>query len=68
MKKMLAKLANRKAENYVDSGIKIVIAIVIGALLLMLLYGLFKEVIMPNAENKVNSFFDGTPDVNITLD
>ena len=36
-----AAVMSRKAEGYVDSGVKILIAVVIGALLLTLLYTLF---------------------------
>ncbi len=38
-------VSNIKAEGYVDSGVKILIAVVIGALLLSLLYGLFNKTI-----------------------
>ena len=36
-----ATIASKKAEGYVDSGVKILIAVVIGALLLAGLYALF---------------------------
>ncbi|MCM1277050.1 MAG: DUF6133 family protein [Lachnospiraceae bacterium] len=49
--------ANR-AENFVDSGIKILIAVVIGALLLGGLYALFGETIMPTVTKKVQDMFD----------
>ena len=49
--------ANR-AENFVDSGIKILIAVVIGALLLAGLYALFGETIMPTVTQKVKDMFD----------
>ena len=49
---------NRKAEGYVDSGVKILIAVVIGALLLSLLYTLFNTTIMPTVTNRVNGLFD----------
>ena len=42
-----AAVMSRKAEGYVDSGVKILIAVVIGALLLTLLYTLFNTTIMP---------------------
>lgn len=50
-------IANKKAEGYVDSGVKILIAVVIGALLLAGLYTLFNTVIMPSVTNKVNDIF-----------
>ncbi len=50
--------ANRRAEGYVDSGVKILIAVVIGALLLAGLYTLFNSTIMPNVTNKVKELFN----------
>lgn len=51
-------LAANRAENFVDSGIKILIAVVIGALLLGGLYALFGDTIMPTVTEKVKSMFD----------
>lgn len=51
-------LAANRGENFVDSGIKILIAVVIGALLLGGLYALFGETIMPTVTEKVKSMFD----------
>ena len=51
-------IANRKAEGYVDSGVKILIAVVIGALLLAGLYALFNTTIMPTVVAKVQSLFN----------
>ena len=51
-------LANKQAEAYVDTGVKILIAVVIGALLLVGLVYLFNEVIMPSVEGKVNDMFN----------
>ena len=51
-------VSNVKAEGYVDSGVKILIAVVIGALLLAGLYGLFGDVIMPVVEERVTNLFD----------
>ena len=56
-------LAGTKAEAYVDSGVKILIAVVIGALLLAGLYFLFNNVIMPKVNTEVNDLFDQAPDV-----
>lgn len=42
-------VSNTKAEGYVDSGVKILIAVVIGALLLGGLYTLFNTNILRNA-------------------
>ncbi len=53
-----ATIANKRAEGYVDSGVKILIAVVIGALLLSLLYALFKNTIMPSVTSKVTDIFN----------
>ena len=47
-----------RAENFVDSGIKILIAVVIGALLLGGLYALFGDTIMPTVTQKVKDMFN----------
>lgn len=46
------------AEAYVDTGVKILIAVVIGALLLGLLYALFNDTIMPTVTTKVQELFN----------
>lgn len=51
-------LNNVKAEGYVDSGVKILIAVVIGALLLAGLYALFNDTIMPTVVERVEDLFD----------
>ena len=55
-----AKVAvmSHKAEGYVDSGVKILIAVVIGALLLTLLYTLFNTTIMPTVTSKIAALFN----------
>jgi len=50
-------IACKKAEGYVDSGVKILIAVVIGALLLAGLYALFNTTIMPTVTSKITSLF-----------
>ena len=49
---------NVKAESYVDSGVKILIAVVIGALLLAGLYTLFNSTILPTVTAKVQALFN----------
>ena len=51
-------VANKKAEGYVDSGVKILIAVVIGALLLGGLYALFNSTIMPTVTTKIQGLFN----------
>ena len=51
-------VSNVKAEGYVDSGVKILIAVVIGALLLGGLYALFGDVIMPTVTERIQELFN----------
>ena len=51
-------IANTRAEGYVDSGVKILIAVVIGALLLTGLYTLFEDTIMPTVTTKIQNLFN----------
>ena len=53
-----ATVASHKAEGYVDSGVKILIAVVIGALLLGGLYLLFNGTIMPTVTTKIAGLFN----------
>ena len=56
--RMTAVAACERGENYVDSGVKILIAVVIGALLLAGLYSLFGDTIMPTVTQRVQDMFD----------
>lgn len=51
-------LVNCRAEGFVDSGVKILIAVVIGALLLGGLYLLFNDTILPTLTNKIKELFN----------
>ena len=51
-------VANKKAEGYVDSGVKILIVVVIGALLLGGLYVLFNTTIMSTVTTKIQGLFN----------
>lgn len=51
-------LKSKKGENFVDSGIKILIAVVIGALILGGLYALFGDTILPTLTEKVEEMFN----------
>ena len=51
-------IANTRGEGYVDSGVKILIAVVIGALLLAGLYTLFNGTIMPTVTRKIQDLFN----------
>lgn len=52
------KLAEQKAEGYVDTAIKILIAVVLGALLLAGLYALFNETVLPTLVRRVQEMFN----------
>lgn len=45
-------------EGYIDTAVKILIAVVLGALLLGLLYALFKDTVMPTVTHKINDMFN----------
>ena len=51
-------VSNAKAEGYVDSGVKILIAVVIGALLLAALYSLTFDTVMYTVQDKFQRMFD----------
>ena len=53
-----AALDGTAAEAYVDTGVKILIAVVIGALLLAGLYALFNTTIMPTVTEKIEGLFN----------
>lgn len=57
---VLAKqtLRNRRGEGYVDTGIKILIAVVLGALLLTGLYLLFNGTILPTLTQRIKDMFN----------
>ena len=53
-----ARVSSRKAEGFVDSAIKILIAVVIGALLLAGLYALFGNTILPTVTQRIKDMFN----------
>ena len=53
-------LKSKRAEGYVDTAVKVLIAVVIGALLLFGLYGLVGNVVIPTTTSKVSSLFNTT--------
>lgn len=52
-----AKMAT-SGEMYVDTGVKVLLACVIGMLLLVSFYALFKTNIIPSVTEKVNEMFN----------
>ena len=57
VKKAAHILRDKKGENYVDTAIKILIAVVLGALLLAGLYTLFGDVVLPTLTQRVQEMF-----------
>ncbi len=51
-------MSGNAGEGYIDTAVKILIAVVLGALLLGLLYALFKDTIMPTVTQKINDMFN----------
>ncbi|PYG89373.1 hypothetical protein LY28_00592 [Ruminiclostridium sufflavum DSM 19573] len=51
-------LANNRGDGYIDTAVKILIAVVLGALLLAGLYALFGDVVMPTLTNKIKGMFN----------
>ena len=50
----------RSGEMYVDTGVKILICCILGMLLLVSLYALYKNNIIPNVTQKTNDMFNYT--------
>ena len=53
-------LANAKAEGYIDTGVKIIIGVVVGAVILGGLYALFNSVILPRLNTEIGNMFNYT--------
>ena len=51
-------LAGNSGEGYIDTAIKILIAVVLGALLLAGLYTLFGDTVLPTVTERVEEMFD----------
>lgn len=58
--KVKTTLENKKGEGYVDTGVKIIIAVVVGAVILGGLYALFDNIILPTLETRISDMFDYT--------
>lgn len=71
MKKLIKKTVNsvrsvairlaatrRSGEGYIDTAVKILIAVVLGALLLAGLYALFGDVVMPTLNERITNMFN----------
>lgn len=51
-------LCSQRGEGFVDTAIKILIAVVIGALILAGLYALFGETILPTLKQRITDMFN----------
>lgn len=51
-------LKNQKGEGFVDTAIKILMSVVIGALILAGLYSLFDETVLPTLTRRVQEMFN----------
>lgn len=51
-------VSNNSGEGYIDTAVKILISVVLGALLLAGLYLLFGEVVMPTLNEKIQEMFN----------
>ena len=56
--KLKDTLTSRSGEGFVDTAVKILISVVIGALLLAGLYLLFKDTILPTLTEKIKDMFN----------
>ncbi|WP_041272700.1 DUF6133 family protein [Desulfitobacterium hafniense] len=59
-KTVMAKnlLSSQRGEGFVDTAIKILIAVVIGALVLAGLYALFGETVLPTLKQRIEDMFN----------
>ena len=55
---MRNKWKKRSGEGYIDTAVKILIAVVLGALLLAGLYALFGDVVMPTLNKRITEMFN----------
>ena len=51
-------VASKSAEGYVDTGVKIIIAVVIGGVILAGLYTLFNTTVIPTLTSKIGEMFN----------
>lgn len=51
-------LDNAKAEGYIDTGVNIIIGVVVGAVILAGLYALFNTVIIPRLNTEILEMFN----------
>lgn len=52
-----ASIASKSGEGYIDTGVKIIIGVVIGGVILAGLYALFNTTIIPTLTTKITEMF-----------
>ncbi|SHE61294.1 hypothetical protein SAMN02745784_01241 [Tissierella praeacuta DSM 18095] len=55
---MKLAVSNNRGEGYIDTAVKILISVVLGALLLAGLYMLFGDVVMPTLNERIREMFN----------
>lgn len=58
LKRCKAVVLDRRGEGFVDTAVKILMSVVIGALVLAGLYLLFKDTILPELGNRIRDMFN----------
>ena len=53
-------LASKSGEGYIDTAVKIIIGIVVGGVILVGLYALFKNVVLVNLNSEITDMFNYT--------
>ncbi len=53
-------IQNKSGEGYIDTAVKIIIGVVIGSLILVGLYALFNNVVIPNLNTEIGDMFNYT--------
>ena len=51
-------LTSKAGEGYIDTGVKIIIGVVVGGVILAGLYALFNTTIIPNLTTKIGNMFN----------
>ena len=51
-------IENKSGEGYIDTAVKIIIGVVIGSLILIGLYALFNNVVIPNLNTEIGDMFN----------
>ena len=53
-------LASKYGEGYIDTAVKIIIGVVVGGVILVGLYALFKNVVLVNLNSEITDMFNYT--------